>query len=157
MLAAGEDRAAPVMPQRQQLMQLIRPLVGPGAFERLGQQRVRQRLPRDPLGIQHVGLAALTRPVRPRRAVRAHITHVIAPADQKDRRVTPPASGILHAPTDDRSELPRPRLKRPMPATGHPEMLRGHDPTTRIHDRRGQRLLVRIYPHHIAGVIRRQQ
>ena len=116
-----------------------------------------QRLPRDPLGIERVGLASLTRPVRPGRAVRAHIAHVIAPADQEDRRVTPPASGILHAPTGDRSELPRPRLKRPMPATGHPEMLRGHDPTTSIHNRRSQRLLVRIDPHHIAGVIRREQ
>ena len=65
MLAAGEDRAASVMPQRQQLMQLIRPLVGSGALERRVQQRVRERLTRDPLKIQRVGLAALTRPVLP--------------------------------------------------------------------------------------------
>ena len=36
VLAAGEDRAPPVMPQRQQLVQLIGPLVLPCALERRG-------------------------------------------------------------------------------------------------------------------------
>jgi hypothetical protein len=54
VLAAGQDRAAPVMPQRKQLVVLVGALVGAGALERLGQQRVRERLPRDPLGVQHV-------------------------------------------------------------------------------------------------------
>jgi hypothetical protein len=47
----------------------------------------------------------------------------------------------------------RPRLQRAMPAAGHLEVLRGHDPTTGIHDRRCERLLVRIDPHYVAGVI----
>jgi hypothetical protein len=38
VLAAGEDRAAPVIPQGEQLVLLIRALVLPGALKRLGQQ-----------------------------------------------------------------------------------------------------------------------
>ena len=157
MLAAGQDRATPVVPQRQQLVQLVGALVGSGALERLGQQRVRQRLPRDPLGIQRVGLAALTRAVLPWRAVGAHVAHVMPPADEEDRRVASPPGGVLDPPTRDRAELARPRLKRPVPATGHLKVLRGHDPAARIGDRRRQRLLVRIDAHHVAGMIRRQQ
>jgi hypothetical protein len=49
VLAAGQDRPAPVIPQRQQLMLLVRALLLASALERLGQQRMRQRLARDPL------------------------------------------------------------------------------------------------------------
>ena len=54
VLAAGQDRPAPVVPQRQQLVLLIGAAVATRALERFGQQRVRQRLSRDPLGVQRV-------------------------------------------------------------------------------------------------------
>jgi hypothetical protein len=49
VLAAGQDRPPPVVPQRQQLMLLIRAAVSVRALERPGQQRMRQRPARDPL------------------------------------------------------------------------------------------------------------
>jgi len=42
------------VPQGQQLVLLVRALLLPGALERLGQQRVREYLAGDPLGIQRV-------------------------------------------------------------------------------------------------------
>ena len=105
-------------------MQLVGAAVLPGALERPWQQRVRERLARDPLGVERVGLPALARPVRPRRAVRAHVAHVIAAADQEDRGVPAPARGALDPPACDLTELPRPRLERAMPVPGHPEVLR---------------------------------
>ena len=54
MLAALYQRAACLPPDRQQLGLLIGAGVLAGALERLGQQRVRQRLARDPLRIKHV-------------------------------------------------------------------------------------------------------
>ena len=73
------------MPQRQQLVALVRAAVFPGALERPRQQRVRERLPRDPLRVQRVGLAALAGSVRPGRAIRAHVPHVI-PATGEEHR-----------------------------------------------------------------------
>jgi hypothetical protein len=157
MLAAGQDRTAAVVPQREQLVLLVRAAVGSRALERLGQQRMRERLAGDPLGVQHVGLAALARAVIPRRTVRAHITHVVAAAGQEHRRVTPPARRALDPPADDRTELPRPRLKRPMPVPRHAEVLASKDPAAGINDRRGQRPLVRIDADHIARMIGRDQ
>ncbi len=61
MLAAFQKRAARPPPDRQQLALFVRSGVPAGALERLGQQRVRQRLARDPLGVKRVGLAALAR------------------------------------------------------------------------------------------------
>jgi hypothetical protein len=145
------------MPQSEQLVVLVGALVGAGALERLGQQRVRERLPRDPLGIQHIGLPTLASAVRPRRAVRAHITHVIATAAQEHRSVAPPARGALDSPARDQTELPGPRLKRPMPVPGHPEVLAGQDPAAGIGDRRGQRPLVRVDADHVARAIGRDQ
>jgi hypothetical protein len=138
-------------------MLLVRAAVSARALERLGQQRVRQRLAGDPLGVQRVGLAALAPPISARRAVRAHIAHVMTPPAQEHGRVAPPAGGVLHPPAGDLPKLARPRLKRPMTAAGHLEVLRRHDPTAGIHDRRGQRLLVRVDPDDIAGMIRRNQ
>ena len=66
VLAAGQDRPAPVVPQRQQLVLLIRAAVATRTLERLGQQRVREHLARDPLGVQRVGLAALARAIMTR-------------------------------------------------------------------------------------------
>src|ERR1035441_8861942 len=114
-MTAGQDRTALVVAQREQLVVLIRSAVLPGALERLGQQRVRQCLSRDPLGVQLVRLPALTRPVRPRRAIGAHITHVIAAGDQEDRGVAPPARRPLDSPPRDRPELPSPHLQRSVP------------------------------------------
>jgi hypothetical protein len=139
MLAARQDRAALAVPQRQQLVQFIGPAVLPGALERPGQQRVRERLPRDPLGVERVGLPALARPVRPRCAVRAHIPHIMATSDQKHRGVPAPAGRALDAPAGDRPELPRPRLERSVPITRHPEVPAGDGPAARIHNHRGQR------------------
>ncbi len=88
-------------------MQLIWAVVGLGALERPGQQRVRERLPRDPLRIQPVGLSPLLRPIGPGGAVRAHIAHVVA--DQKDRRVPQPYPG-----TQVQDVIRRdPRLRQP--------------------------------------------
>jgi len=91
VLSAGEDRAALVVAQGEQLVVLVGSAVFSGALECLGQQRVRQCLARDPLGVELVRFPALTRPVRPRRAIGADITHVIAAGDQEDRGMTPPA------------------------------------------------------------------
>src|SRR5204862_4002897 len=115
VLAAGEDRPAPVVPQGQQLMLLVRALLLARALERLGQQRVRQHLPRDPLAVEHVGLAALTRPVLPWRTVRAHVAYVIAAAGQEHRRVPPPARRPLDPPAHDLPKLQRPRLQLAVP------------------------------------------
>ena len=145
------------MPQRQQLVALVRAAVLPGALERPRQQRVRERLPRDPLRVQRVGLAALAGTVRPRRAIRAHIPNVIPAADEEHRRVPTPARGALDPPPRDRPELPRPRLKRTMPIARHTEMLAGEQPTAGIHDGRRQAPLMRIDPDHVTRVIRRQQ
>jgi hypothetical protein len=41
---------------------------------------MRERLARDSLGVQRVGLAALTRAVLARRAVGAHVAHVMTSA-----------------------------------------------------------------------------
>ena len=49
VLAAREDRPPAVMPQAEQLVQLIGPLVLSCALERARQQRVRAHLARDPL------------------------------------------------------------------------------------------------------------
>jgi hypothetical protein len=54
VLAGGEERAAPVVPQGKQLVLLVRALIPPGALERLGQQWVGEHLSGDPLGIQRV-------------------------------------------------------------------------------------------------------
>ena len=116
MLAACEDRAPAVVPQAEQLVALVGPLVLSCAFERAWQQRVREHLARDPLRVKRVGLAALTRAISPRRAVRAHIAHVIAAVDQVHRGVPAPARGSLDPPASDLPELPRPRLQRAMPS-----------------------------------------
>ena len=145
------------MPQRQQLAALVRAAVVPRALERPRQQRVRERLPRDPLGVQRIGLAALAGTVRPWRAIRAHVPHVIPATGEEHRRVTTPARGALHPPPRDRSELPRPRLKRTVPIARHTEMLAREQPTTGIHDGRRQAPLMRIDADHVAREIRRQQ
>ena len=154
VLAAGEDRPALVVPQRQQLAQLVRAAVLPGALERPGQQRVRERLSRDPLGVQRVGLAALACAIGPRRAVRAHVAHVIATADEEHRRVAPPTRGALDPPAGDRPELACPCLKRTMPIARDPEMLAGNDPprgSTTVADKCP---LMRVDPDHVARVER---
>jgi hypothetical protein len=145
------------MPDRQQLVLLVGPLVLAGALERLGQQRVREHLARDPLRVQRVGLPALTRTIVARRAVRAHIAHVIATPYEEHGGVAPPARGALHPPAAGRPELLGPRLQRAMPIARHAEVLAGHDPAPGIDDRRGQRLLVRIDPDDVARVIGRNQ
>jgi hypothetical protein len=89
----------------------------PGALERLGQQRVREHLARDPLRVQRVGLPALARAIVARGAVRAHVADVIATPCEEHGGVASPARGALHAPAGDRPELPGPRLHRAMPVT----------------------------------------
>ena len=71
--------------------------------------------------------------------------------------MTPPARGALNPPPRDRTELPRPRLQRPMPIARDPEVLASEDPTTGIDDRRSQGLLVRINPDNVARMIGRDQ
>ena len=138
-------------------MLLVGALVLSGALERLGQQRVREHLARDPLGVQRVGLAALARAIRPRRAVRAHIAHVMAAADQEHRRVPAPARRPLDPPAGDLPELPRPRLQLAVPLARDTKVLRGQNPAARVGDRRGQRPLMRIDPDHVASMIGREQ
>ena len=71
--------------------------------------------------------------------------------------MTPPARGALNPPPRDRTELPRPRLQRPMPIARDPEVLASEDPATGIDDRRSQGLLVRINPDNVARMIGRDQ
>jgi hypothetical protein len=96
-------------------MLLVRALLLAGALERLGQQRVREHLARDPLAVEHVRLAALPRAIRPRRAVRAHIAHVMAAAGQEHRRLPAPARRALDPPAGDLPKLLRPRLQLAVP------------------------------------------
>ena len=138
-------------------MLLVRALLLAGALERLGQQRVRERLARDPLCVERVGLAALTGAIRPRRAIRAHIAHVMAAAGQEHRRVPAPARRALDPPPGDLPKLPRPRLQLAVPLTRDAKVSRTQDPAARIGDRRGQRALVRIDPDHVARMIGRHQ
>ena len=145
------------MPQRQQLVGLIRTLLLPGALERLRQQRVREHLPRDPLRVQRVGLPALARPVRARRAIRAHVAHIMAAVDQEHGRVPAPARRALDPPPGDLPELPCPRLELTVPPARDAKVRRGENPAARVGDRRGQRPLVRIDPDHIARMIGRHQ
>ena len=63
MLAALQKRAARLPLDREQLGVLVEPGVLSGALERPWQQRVRERLAREPLGIERVRLAALARAV----------------------------------------------------------------------------------------------
>ena len=77
MLAALDQRPTRRPPHGQQLCLLIRAGVLTSAFERLGQERVGERLARDPLGVERVGLAAVVRSG----AIRAHIPHVMAAAE----------------------------------------------------------------------------
>jgi len=98
---------------------------------------VREHLARDPLGVERVGLAALARAIRPRRAVRAHIAHVMATAGQEHRGVPTPARRALDPPASDLAELPGPRLQRPMTVARDTEVLARDDPAARIDDRRG--------------------
>ena len=74
----------------RQLRLLIRARVIAGALEPPRQQRVRKLLTRDPLGVQHVGLAALARPILAPGVVRADIAHVIATAGQEHPRCACP-------------------------------------------------------------------
>jgi len=148
--AALEDRAARLVPQHQQLGLLVgaRRVAG-GALECPGQQRVRERLACDPLGVERVGLAALTPPVCAWRSVRAHVAHVVTGAGQEHRRVPTPAGGVLDPPARDRTELKRPRLQRAVALAGDAEVPAGDDPTARVDNRRGQRPLVRVDPDHV--------
>jgi hypothetical protein len=146
MLAAFEQRTPRAEPDRQQLALLVGASILTGALERSGQQRVRQCLARDPLGVERVRLAALARPVLASGAIRAHIAHVIAAADQEDRRVPTPRRGALDPDPRDRAELPRPRLQRPVTIARDAEVLAGHDPSARIDDRCRQGALVRVDP-----------
>src|SRR5450755_2969603 len=157
MLTALEKRAARPPPNGQQLGLLVRAGVLAGTLERLGQQRVRQRLARDPLRIKHVRLATLARAVLTAGAIRTHVAHVIASPDQEDRRVTTPSRGALDPEAHDLTELPRPRLERAMPVPRDAKVLASHDPAARIDDRRRQRPLVRIDPDHVARPIGRDQ
>src|SRR5450432_4399044 len=91
-----------------------------------------ERLARDPLAVERVGLPALTRAIRPRRAVGAHIAHVTAAADQEHRRVPAPARRALDPPAGDRPELPRPHLQLAMPLPRDTKVLAGDDPAARI-------------------------
>ena len=68
-----------------------------------------------------------------------------------------PRRGALHTDADNRAELQRPRLKRPVTVARHAEVLTGHDPTARIDDYRRQRALVRIDPDHVARPVGREQ
>jgi hypothetical protein len=150
VLAALEQRLALVVPQAQQLALLIGNRLRPGGLERARQQRMRQRLTRDPLAVQRVGLPALTATILTRGAVGAHIAYVMAGAGQVDRGVPAPARRVLDPPAHDRSERQRPRRQRAVPVTGNPEMLTGQNPAARVdHDRR-QRALVRIDPDRVA-------
>jgi hypothetical protein len=71
--------------------------------------------------------------------------------------VASPARGVLDSPAGDLTELPRPRLQRPVTIARDTEVLAGEDPAARIHDRRGQRPLMRIDPDHVARMIRGDQ
>ena len=68
-----------------------------------------------------------------------------------------PRRGALHTDADNRAELQRPRLERPVTVARHAEVLTGHDPTARIDDYRRQRALVRIDPDHVARPVGREQ
>jgi hypothetical protein len=54
VLAAFEQRAARVPPDGQKLGLLVGARLIAGAFERPWQQRMRERLARDALGVEHV-------------------------------------------------------------------------------------------------------
>ena len=138
-------------------MLLVRAAVSARALERLGQQRVRQCLAGDPLAVERVGLAALAGAIRTRRAIRAHISHVMAAAGQEHRRMPAPARRPLDPPAGDLPKLPRPRLQLTVPLTRDAKVSRGENPAARIGDRRTQRALVRIDPDHVARMIGRHQ
>jgi hypothetical protein len=144
------------VPQHQQLTLLIRAAVAAGALERARQERVRERLARDPLTVQRVGLAALARAVAAIGAVRAHVAHVVPATSEEHAGVPAPARHALHAPARHAPERQRPRLQRTMPVTGHAEVLDRDQPAAVVDDRRRQRLLVRIDPDRAADRIRQQ-
>ncbi len=98
------------------------------------QQRMREHLTRDTFGIQDVGLAALTRPIAARGAVRDTSRTSRPPAHEKHGRVPTPAGRVLDPPARDLAERPRPCLNQPVPRTGHPEMLARHQPAARVDD-----------------------
>jgi hypothetical protein len=157
VLTALQKRAACPPPNGQQLALLVRAGVLAGALERFGQQRVRERLARDPLRVKHVRLATLARAVLAAGAIRAHVAHVITATGQEDRRVATPAGGALDPEAHDRAELPRPRLERAMTVARDAKVLARDDPAARIDDRRGQRPLVRVDPDHVARPVGRDQ
>ena len=150
-LAAGEDRAPAVMPQAA-IGAAHRPWSCPARLNARAAANARAPRARSALS-PACRLAALARAIRPRRAIRAHITHVIAAADQVHRGVPAPARRTLDPPASDLPELPRPRLQRTVPIARDTKVLRGENPAAWINDRRGQRPLMRIDPDHIASVI----
>ena len=96
VLAACQDRPAPVVPQREEATPLVRALLLAGAFERLGQQRVREHSPRAPARCR--ACRTSRDGVPDQRAVcdsRNNSAHVMAAADQEHRRAPAPASRAL--------------------------------------------------------------
>jgi hypothetical protein len=148
VLAAGQHGAALRVPERHQLAGLLRPAVGTGFVALEGQRQigVGQQLTRDALAIELIRLTALARAVALAGAVRAHVAHVMAAADQKSGGVPAPGTDALHAPADNRPVLTGPRLQRSMAVAGDLEVLDRDDHAAPIDDRRRERVLVRIDP-----------